>query len=142
MNGSAWAVWFVGLPGSGKSSVAGRVVHRLRENGLEVAYLQMDERRRVYFPRPEYTTGERNKAYELFAREAADMVQGGRNVVMDGTAPRVHMRRKARELIARFAEIHIRCSLPTAMQREADRPQGKVMADLYAKALERRETGR
>jgi adenylylsulfate kinase len=28
------------------------------------------------------------------------------------------------------------------MQRESERPQGKVMADLYAKALKRRETGR
>ena len=33
------------------------------------------------------------------------------------------------------------CDLEEAMRREAGRPEGLVMADLYAKALKRRRTG-
>ena len=51
------------------------------------------------------------------------------------------MREQMRRLIPRFAEIFVRCSLETAMQRERDRPEGTVMADLYEKALNRKKTG-
>ncbi len=142
VNRPGWAVWFVGLPGSGKSSVAECVADRLRDQGRDVFLLQMDERRKAYFPEPRYTDEERARAYELFADEAAEMVAGGRNVIMDGTAPKLLMRQRARDKIQKFAEVYIHCPLSTAMQREAKRPQGKIMADLYAKALKRRETGR
>jgi adenylylsulfate kinase len=142
MSRPGWAVWFVGLPGSGKSSVAECVAQRLREQGWDVFLLQMDERRKAYFPEPQYTDEERARAYELFVDEAAQMVAEGRNVIMDGTAAKLLMRQRAREKIQKFAEVYIHCSLSTAMQRESERPQGKVMADLYAKALKRRETGR
>lgn len=142
MSRPGWAVWFVGLPGSGKSSVAGCVAARLREQGWDVLFLQMDERRKAYFPEPQYTDEERARAYELFADEAAQTVAAGKNVIMDGTAPKLLMRERAREKIQKFAEVYVNCSLSTAMQREAERPRGKVMADLYAKARKRRETGR
>ncbi|MFO7818212.1 MAG: adenylyl-sulfate kinase [Thermodesulfobacteriota bacterium] len=136
-----WAVWFVGLPGSGKSSVAASVVERLRELGFAVVYLQMDERRKVYFPNPEYTSEERAKAYEMFVEEGAKLVEQGQNVVMDGTAAKAEMRDQARQKIDNFVEIHIDCSLETAMQREADRPEGLVMSGLYSKALKRKKDG-
>ena len=46
---SGWAVWFVGLPGSGKSSISKRAYEYLRDKGMDVVYLQMDERRKKYF---------------------------------------------------------------------------------------------
>jgi adenylylsulfate kinase len=61
---------------------------------------------------------------------------------MDGAAYLARFREYARSLIPRFAEIHVRCRLETAMAREARRPEGLVMAGLYAKALERQRTGR
>ncbi len=142
MSGEGWAVWFVGLPGSGKSSVAVSVLQELEARELAPHYLQMDERRRAYFPELQYTPEERARAYEMFVREAADLVLEGKKVVMDGTAPRVAMRDRARELIQKFAEIHISCSLHTAMAREGQRSEGLVMAGLYAKAVERKNTGR
>jgi len=45
-------MWFVGLPGSGKSSVARSVFQALREKGLDVVHLEMDARRKAYFPHP------------------------------------------------------------------------------------------
>jgi len=139
------ALWFVGLPGSGKSSVAREVLRLLRERGVEPVHLEMDERRRVYFPAPEYSAEEREKAYAMFVDEAAALMAQGRCVLMDGTACELAMRRRAREILGRiggFAEVHVACSLETAMQRESARPKGRVKAELYRKALERKRTGR
>lgn len=135
------AIWFTGLPGSGKSSISKRVYQKLKEKGVDAVYLQMDERRKVYFPNPAYTPEERKQAYTLFAREGAELANQGKCVIMDGTAPLKIMRDEARRLISNFAEVHVACSLETAMEREGNRPEGLVMADLYAKALKRRKTG-
>ncbi|WFS61048.1 adenylyl-sulfate kinase [Pseudodesulfovibrio thermohalotolerans] len=137
-----WAVWIVGLPGSGKSTLARGVRAALAARGVDAMLLQMDERRKAYFPEPTYTAEEREAAYALFAEEAAGLTREGRNIIMDGSAYRVSMRRYARGLIPRFAEIFVHCDLETAMAREAGRPAGQVMANLYRKALERRKTGR
>ena len=135
------ALWFTGLPGSGKSTLAEAVHDALRGRGVDAVWLQMDVVRQKYFPHPEYSTQERRKAYRLFANEAAKLVGKGRMVLMDGSAPELAMRARARKLIARFAEVHLRCGVSTAMAREAKRPEGLVMAGLYAKAMKRKVTG-
>ncbi|EGB13829.1 putative adenylylsulfate kinase [Pseudodesulfovibrio mercurii] len=140
--GEGWAIWVVGLPGSGKSTLADGLRDALTARGVDVELLRMDERRKAYFPEPRYTREERETAYRLFAEEAARLVRRGRNVILDGSAYKAAMRRYARALIPRFAEVFVHCGLDTAMAREAGRPAGKVMADLYRKALERRKTGR
>jgi adenylylsulfate kinase len=136
-----WAIWFVGLPGAGKSTYAQAVYKALQKTGDNVQYLCMDECRKSYFTEPKYTQNERTKAYKLFAKETAQIVKKGTNVIMDGTAPKLFMREYARKLVERFAEIFVRCPLEIAMYREANRPKGLVMVDLYQKALKRKETG-
>ncbi|NDV20184.1 adenylyl-sulfate kinase [Pseudodesulfovibrio sp. JC047] len=139
--GNGWAIWIVGLPGSGKSTVAHGVHDVLTGRGIAAELLQMDARRRTYFPRPTYSVEEREKAYSLFVDEAVRYVRRGQNVVMDGAAYQRSMRASARQQIDRFAEIFIQCSLDEAIRREAARPDGMVMAGLYAKALHRKRTG-
>lgn len=134
-------IWFVGLPGAGKSAYAQAVYKALQMNGENVRYLSMDERRKAYFHTPQYTAEERTKAYRLFADEAAQIAYQGQNVIMDGTAHRLSMREYMRRLVPRFAEVFVCCSLEIAMQRERNRPEGVVVCDLYEKALTRKETG-
>jgi adenylylsulfate kinase len=136
-----FAVWVVGLPGSGKSNLARAVAEALVEWGYDAVHLQMDERRKVYFPHPQYTAAEREDAYRLFAEEAAGLAAQGLAVVMDGSAYKVAFREHARALIPKFCEIYVQCSLETAIARETKRPQGLVKAKLYQQALERQATG-
>jgi adenylylsulfate kinase len=136
-----WAIWFVGLPGAGKSAYARAVYEALQQERVDMKYLSMDERRKAYVPTPKYTEAERINAYRLFAEEAAQIAHQAQNVIMDGTAHRLSMREYMRQLVPRFAEVFVRCSLKTAMQRERNRPEGIVMADLYEKALARKKTG-
>jgi len=140
---SGWIIWFVGLPGSGKSTLAKAVVDYLQKHlEQEVIYLEMDAQRKKYFPQPRYTKEEREQAYLLFAQEAMELAREGKGVVMDGAAYKRKFRDYVRNNFSRFAEIYVKCSLPTAMEREASRPAGKVMADLYQKALIRKRTGK
>ena len=138
---TGWAIWFVGLPGSGKSALARGVRAHLVGQGYDPVTMQMDVLRKKYVPEPKYTPEERDFAYAAFVDEAADLVRQGRVVLMDGAAYKRSMRIYARQRIPRFAEVHVQCDLEEAMRREAGRPEGLVMADLYAKALERRRTG-
>lgn len=139
---SGRALWFVGLPGSGKSTIAKKVLTLLHAAGATATLLEMDQRRKVYIPSPEYTREERHKAYAMFVDEAAALVAAGDCVLMDGTANELAIRQSARQRIPDFAEIYVACSLETAIKRESERPKGKVKAELYAKALERKRTGR
>ena len=136
-------LWFTGLPGSGKSALAKAVAQYLQLAGTEATCLELDARRKAYFPKPTYSEAERNMAYTRFADEAAGLYrQGKKLIIMDASAPRLAMRAYARSLMPHFAEVHVCCSLATAMAREAARPEGKVMAGLYAKAMMRKATGR
>ncbi len=137
-----WAVWFVGLPGSGKSCLAKGVYEKLSGRGDDVVWLEMDKRRGDYLSEPSYTAEERKESYARFVDEAAELVSRGKGVLMDGTAYKASMRKRARERIGKFAEVYVSCPLDVAVRREAIRPDGAVMAGLYEKALDRKRTGR
>ena len=136
-----WVIWFVGLPGAGKSTYARAVFKDLENKGEKVQYLSMDEWRKINSPNPKYTWEERVRLYRLFAEQAAKIAYSGINVIMDGTAPQLSMRHYARSLVPRFAEVFVHCPLEIAIEREDSRPEGMVMAGLYKKALRRKETG-
>ncbi|MDQ7835224.1 MAG: adenylyl-sulfate kinase [Humidesulfovibrio sp.] len=143
---SGWALWFTGLPGSGKSTIARAVHTELVGQGRDVALLVMDERRKSYFPKPAYTEEERKVAYSLIAHEAAELAAQGMGVILDATGHRLSVRQEARALIPRFAEVYVNCPLPEAMRREAVRGQAHprgyaVTPGMYQKALMRRRTG-
>lgn len=141
MSDVGWAIWFVGLPGSGKSALAKGVRAHLKSKGIDPVFLQMDALRRKYVPDPKYTPEERDFAYTAFVDEATEYVRQGKAVLMDGAAYKCSMRSYARQRISRFAEVHVQCDLEEAMRREARRPEGLIMADLYEKALTRKRTG-
>lgn len=155
-DGGGWALWFTGLPGSGKSTIARAAFQALQAAGRDAAMLVMDERRKAYFPKPAYSAEEREEAYARLAAEAAELAGQGRGVIIDATAYRLAWRQAARALIPRFAEAYVRCPLNEAMRREAVRSleaaqhghsgphgwvRGYVMPGMYQKALERRRTG-
>lgn len=135
-----WALWFVGIPGSGKSSVAQCVFDALLPQDDMLMWLQMDAWRKSQ-PTSGYSREERDQTYRNFLQEAVLHVDHGFHVLMDATAYQLTWRQQARVAIARFAEVYIECPLEVAMERESSRPEGLVMTELYRKALLRKQTG-
>ena len=131
----AFAVWFTGLPGSGKTAIASRTASILRQKGSNIRILQLDEIRRVLTPSPKYTDEERDIVYASLAYMAKLLTECGVNVFIDATANRRKYRDAARRIIPNFAEVFVRCPLPVCMEREAHRKAVFSPKGIYKKAV-------
>ncbi|MCI0497851.1 MAG: adenylyl-sulfate kinase [Thermoplasmata archaeon] len=136
-----WCAWVTGLPGAGKSAVVDHIRRLLAERGVRPELLRLDDIRRRVAPDPEYTAEERERVYGALAAMAIASVVSGRPVVVDATAHRRAWRASVEDDVDRYIEVFVDAPLEVCMAREAARPGGKVMADIYRKALERRDRG-
>lgn len=125
-----FAVWFTGLPASGKTTLARDLQHLLFKRGVQVIILDSDELRQMLISQSTYSPEERDWFYGVVARLAAWLTANGINVLIAATANRRAYRQAARLQIDRFAEVFVVCSFETCRQRD---PKG-----LYAAA----QTGR
>jgi adenylylsulfate kinase len=132
----AWVLWFTGLPGCGKTTIAKAVKALLSEKGIEVTVLQLDEIRRVITPNPKYTDEEREVVYSSLAYMAKLLAEAGKNVIVDATANRRRYRDLARRLVPEFAEVYIKADIDTCMAREAQRNAEFAPKDIYKKAAQ------
>jgi adenylylsulfate kinase len=130
----AWVMWFTGLPGCGKTTIAEEVLTILSEKGVRARVLQLDEIRRAITPEPKYTEEERDIVYAGLAYMAKLLAEEGVNVIIDATANRRRYRDFARSLIPNFAEVFIRAPLSVCMEREALRKAKFSPKDIYKKA--------
>jgi len=129
-----WVMWFTGLPGCGKTTIAEKVLTLLSEKGIRARVLQLDEIRRAITPEPKYTEEERDIVYASLAYMGKLLAEEGVNVIIDATANRRRYRDFARRLIPNFAEVFIRTPLPVCMEREAKRKAKFSPQDIYKKA--------
>ena len=132
----AFAVWFTGLPGSGKTAIASRTADILKTKGIEVKTLQLDEIRRVLTPHPKYTDEERDIVYASLAYMAKLLAECGTNVFIDATANRMKYRDAARKIIPQFAEVFIRCPLSVCIEREAHRKAAFSPKGIYKQSAQ------
>jgi adenylylsulfate kinase len=134
----AWAVWFTGLPGSGKTTVATEAEKRLAAQGIRVRRLEMDQVRSVLTPQPTYSEEERKIVYAAIAFMAKLLTEEGVNVIIDATGNLRQYRTLAMWLIPHFAEVYIECPMELSMEREARRKGGFAPGHIYEKG----QTGR
>jgi adenylylsulfate kinase len=130
----AWVVWFTGLPGCGKTTIAERTRDLLEADGVHVKILQLDEIRRFITPQPKYTDEERDIVYGALAYMARLLYESGVNVIIDATANRRRYRDQARSAIPSFAEVYVVASLDICRQREAVRKARFSPTGIYRKA--------
>ncbi|MHC1610862.1 MAG: adenylyl-sulfate kinase [Candidatus Methanospirareceae archaeon] len=135
-----WAVWITGLPGSGKTVIAEKVRRILEERGIvsgSVKVLELDEIRRFITPQPTYSDDERELVYASLVYMAKLLVENGKPVIIDATGNRRRYRERARETITKFAEVYVRCSLETCMERERRRKARYAPPGIYNRAMDK-----
>lgn len=126
-------VWFVGLPASGKTTLARSVADALAARDGERAVLfDGDEVRGVLRPAPGYDAGARDAFYETLAGLAALLGRQGHVVLVAATAHLRRYRDAARALSPRFVEVLVDTSVEECARRD---PKG-----LYARARAEPET--
>ena len=118
-------VWFTGLSGSGKSTIAERVVHELERAGLPVEYLDGD-RVRAVFPATGFTREERDQHIRRIGFLASLLEKHGVIVVASFVSPYREARAFVRGLCRNFIEVHVATPLAECERRD--------VKGLYAKA--------
>jgi 3'(2'), 5'-bisphosphate nucleotidase len=118
-------IWFTGLSGSGKSTIARGVVAALARRGNELEYLDGDAIREI-FPATGFTRPERDAHIRRVGWVASRLEHHGVTVVASLVSPYMESRRFVRGLCRRFLEIWV--STPYAECARRD------VKGLYARA--------
>ncbi len=132
-----FVIWITGLPGSGKSTIAKKLLKLLKDNKISIKYLRLDKFRKKIVPNPKYTEEERDFVYRKLGDYAIELSKNN-NVLIDATAHKKLYRDYVRKKVNNFIEVYIKCPLDICIKRETNRKESLVMARIYKKALERK----
>ena len=118
-------LWFTGLSGLGKSTIATRVRAELESRGVEVEYLDGDALREV-FPNTGFTRAEREEHLRRTGYMASRLAAHGVTVVASLVSPYRESRDFIRKLCHEFVEIYVATPLEECERRD--------VKGLYARA--------
>ena len=118
-------LWFTGLSGSGKSTIAVRVHEELVRRGVEAEYIDGDALREV-FPATGFTREEREEHLRRTGYMASRLAAHGVTVVASFVSPYRASRDFIRRLCPGFAEIYVSTPLEECERRD--------VKGLYARA--------
>lgn len=121
-----FVVWFTGIAGTGKSTLAQAVEQRLTEMGLDVGNLDADVVRANLSPNLGFTPEARDENTKRLAWMAQMLSKYGVNVLIAAVAPLQYYRDRARSWCEKFVEVYVDAPLEVCRQRD---PKG-----VYAKA--------
>jgi adenylylsulfate kinase len=110
-------LWFTGLSGAGKSTIAQEVYERLRRTGARVEYLDGDTIREV-FPDTGFSRPEREAHVRRVGFLASRLEHHGVIVVCALISPYAESRAQVRTLCRRFVEVHVATSLQECERRD------------------------
>jgi bifunctional enzyme CysN/CysC len=118
--GPPCVVWFTGLPGAGKSTVAARVLLELQRQGVAAYLLDGDEVRQSLSRDLGFGDADRTENVRRVAHVARMMVEAGLVVLVALVSPFAKDRHDARVLLGdyRLLEVFVDAPLDTAAARD------------------------
>ncbi len=126
-NDKGFVIWFTGLPGSGKTTLANEIQKILRSHGYRVEILDGDEIRKGLSRDLGFSKEDREKHNERVMFVAKILSRNGVITLVPLISPYREIRDRARNEIENFIEVYVRCPLDILIKRD---PKG-----LYKKAL-------
>ena len=128
--GGGFTLWFTGLSGSGKSTIAHLVGPTLDERGHVVEYLDGDTVRTHLSKGLGFSKEDRDTNIERIGWVASRLTRHGAAVICAAISPYEETRRTARALVEQFGpfvEVHVHASVEECARRDVN--------GLYAKAF-------
>jgi sulfate adenylyltransferase len=124
---AGFVVWFTGLSGAGKSTVARALASRLRERGHRLELLDGDEVRTNLSEGLGFSREDRDANIARIGYVAAKLAHHGVAVLVAAISPYRAARDRVRGSVDHFVEVHVATSLATCAERD--------VKGLYAQAF-------
>jgi adenylylsulfate kinase len=118
---NGFTLWFTGLSGAGKSTVAGIVGRRLEDAGRLVEYLDGDVVRTHLSKGLGFSKEDRDTNIERIGWVASRFTRHGAAVLVSAISPYEATRRRARELVEEFGpfvEVFVEASVDECARRD------------------------
>ena len=134
--GGGFTLWFTGLSGSGKTTIAHVIGPELDRRGLVVEYLDGDTVRTHLSKGLGFSKEDRDAHIERLGWVASRLTRHGAAVIVAAISPYEQARSNARALVEElgpFVEIHVKTSVEECARRDVN--------GLYAKAFAGEITG-
>ncbi len=128
MRHRAVAVWFTGLPSSGKSTLARHLEQRLLDMGVAVQVLDGDEVRKSLSRGLGFSRSDREEHLRRLALLARFLIGSGILTVTATISPYCSAREAARRTLRRFVEVYVKCPLEVCVRRDVKGLYRKAMA--------------
>jgi adenylylsulfate kinase len=128
--GGGFTLWFTGLSGSGKTTIAHIVGPALDDRGHIVEYLDGDTVRTHLSKGLGFSREDRDAHIERVGWVASRLTRHGAAVIVAAISPYEETRRKARAMVEQFGafvEVHVQASVDECARRD--------VKGLYAKAF-------
>lgn len=113
-----FALWFTGLPCSGKTTLAQTMGKELSRNGARVEYIDGDLIRKNLSKDLGFSKEDRQSNIERAAFVASLLVRNGVIVLVSLVSPYRSMRENAKRQIGNFIEIFVNCPLSVCEKRD------------------------
>ena len=129
--GGGFTLWFTGLSGSGKSTIAHVVGPELDRRGCIVEYLDGDSVRLHLSKGLGFSKEDRDTNIERIGWVASRLTRQGGAVIAAAISPYRETRAKARELVeqyGRFVEVYVATSLDECARRDVNGLYKKAFA--------------
>ena len=123
-----FTLWFTGLSGAGKTTVAQVVERALRERGLNVEVLDGDVVRTHLSKGLGFSREDRDTNIRRIGFVANLLTRNGVAVIVAAISPYRSVRDEARAEIKRFAEVFVKCPLEECARRDVKGLYKKAMA--------------
>ncbi len=121
LRGGGFTLWFTGLSGSGKTTIAHLVGPELDRRGLVVEYLDGDTVRTHLSKELGFSKEDRDTHIERVGWVASRLTRQGGAVIAAAISPYESTRRKARELVEEFGtfvEVYVKASVDECARRD------------------------
>lgn len=119
-------LWLTGPPATGKTTLALGLLQQLQQRGIITLWLDSDDLRTVFTPKPSYSDEERDVFYASIGHIAKRAAEGKVTVVISATASKRMYRDHLRQQVPFFVEIEL--TAPPEVLRTRD------IKGLYRKA--------
>lgn len=115
---AGFTVWFTGLSGAGKTTIATLVAERLREAGARVEVLDGDEVRSALSPELGFDKADRDTNIRRIGWICELLARNGIVAVVAAVSPYRAVRDEVRDRVGRFVEVHVDAPLHVLSERD------------------------